>query len=72
MISDLGYGAYFFLASILVAMGIWSFFFVPDQGHLTRGDGHALLATYAQSCMGSSTRPTDPQRMRSYREEQGS
>jgi hypothetical protein len=30
MISDLGYGAYFFFASILVAMGIWSFFFVPE------------------------------------------
>lgn len=30
MISDLGYGAYFFFASILVSMGIWSFFFVPE------------------------------------------
>lgn len=30
MISDLGYGAYFFFASILVAMGAWSFFFVPE------------------------------------------
>ena len=30
MISDLGYGAYFFFSSILVAMGIWSFFFVPE------------------------------------------
>ena len=30
MISDLGYGAYFFFASILVAMGVWSFFFVPE------------------------------------------
>lgn len=33
MISDLGYGAYFFFASILVAMGMWSFCFVPE----TRG-----------------------------------
>lgn len=30
MISDLGYGAYFFFSSILVAMGVWSFFFVPE------------------------------------------
>jgi hypothetical protein len=30
MISDLGYGAYFFFASILVAMGVWAFFFVPE------------------------------------------
>lgn len=30
MISDLGYGAYFFFGVILIAMGIWSFFFVPE------------------------------------------
>jgi hypothetical protein len=30
MISDLGYGAYFFFAAILMSMGIWSFFFVPE------------------------------------------
>jgi sugar porter (SP) family MFS transporter len=30
MISDLGYGAYFFFGAILVLMGIWSFFFVPE------------------------------------------
>ncbi|KLP17359.1 Uncharacterized protein LW94_13093 [Fusarium fujikuroi] len=30
MISDLGYGAYFFFSSILVCMGIWATFFVPE------------------------------------------
>lgn len=30
MISDLAYGAYFFFAAILVCMGIWAFFFVPE------------------------------------------
>ncbi|KAH7341192.1 quinate permease [Pyrenochaeta sp. MPI-SDFR-AT-0127] len=35
MISDLGYGAYFFFASILVAMGVWSFFFVPETKGIT-------------------------------------
>jgi sugar porter (SP) family MFS transporter len=30
MISDLGYGAYFFFASILMSMGIWAFFFIPE------------------------------------------
>ncbi|KAF2008516.1 quinate permease [Aaosphaeria arxii CBS 175.79] len=35
MISDLGYGAYFFFSSILVAMGVWSFFFVPETKGLT-------------------------------------
>jgi sugar porter (SP) family MFS transporter len=37
MISDLGYGAYFFFGSILVAMGVWAFFFV------SRGDGYVVL-----------------------------
>lgn len=30
MISDLGYGAYSFFGVILVAMGIWAFFVVPE------------------------------------------
>jgi len=30
MISDLGYGAYFFFGAILILMGIWSFFCVPE------------------------------------------
>ncbi|KAF2451082.1 MFS quinate transporter-like protein QutD [Karstenula rhodostoma CBS 690.94] len=30
MISDLGYGAYFFFASILLLMGVWAFLFVPE------------------------------------------
>ena len=30
MISDLGYGAYFFFGAILICMGIWSFFCVPE------------------------------------------
>lgn len=30
MISDLGYGAYFFFSAILVSMGIWAFFCVPE------------------------------------------
>lgn len=38
MISDLGYGAYFFFGVILIAMGIWSFFFVPE----TRGEYMSL------------------------------
>ncbi|KAI5269639.1 hypothetical protein E4T47_06956 [Aureobasidium subglaciale] len=38
MISDLGYGAYFFFDVILIAMGIWAFFFVPE----TKGLGITL------------------------------
>ena len=30
MISDLGYGAYFFFSAILVSMGVWAFFCVPE------------------------------------------
>ena len=30
MISDLGYGAYFFFSTVLVCMGLWAFLFVPE------------------------------------------
>jgi hypothetical protein len=30
MISDLGYGTYFVFGGIVVGMGIWAFFFVPE------------------------------------------
>lgn len=30
MISDLGYGAYFFFGAILICMGVWAFFCVPE------------------------------------------
>jgi hypothetical protein len=30
MISDLGYGTYFFFGTIVVCMGIWAFFCVPE------------------------------------------
>ncbi|KAJ4312567.1 hypothetical protein N0V94_007383 [Neodidymelliopsis sp. IMI 364377] len=43
MISDLGYGAYFFFAAILVAMGIWSFFFVPETKGVTLEEMDALF-----------------------------
>jgi hypothetical protein len=43
MISDLGYGAYFFFASILVAMGIWAFFFVPETKGITLEEMDALF-----------------------------
>ncbi|KAI1843471.1 hypothetical protein JX266_010297 [Neoarthrinium moseri] len=44
MISDLGYGAYFFFASILVGMGIWSFFFVPETKGVTLEEMDLLFA----------------------------
>ncbi|KAH6689646.1 quinate permease [Plectosphaerella plurivora] len=44
MISDLGYGAYFFFSSILVLMGIWSFFFVPETKGISLEEMDALFA----------------------------
>ncbi|KAG9693184.1 general substrate transporter, partial [Aureobasidium melanogenum] len=44
MISDLGYGAYFFFGVILIAMGIWSFFFVPETKGITLEEMDALFA----------------------------
>ena len=43
MISDLGYGAYFFFATILLCMGIWSFVFVPETKGVTLEDMDALF-----------------------------
>ncbi|KAK8859324.1 quinate permease [Apiospora arundinis] len=44
MISDLGYGAYFFFGSILVSMGIWAFFFVPETKGVVLEQMDALFA----------------------------
>ncbi|KAK2053864.1 general substrate transporter [Colletotrichum caudatum] len=43
MISDLGYGAYFFFGAILILMGIWAFFFVPETKGLTLEDMDTLF-----------------------------
>lgn len=43
MISDLGYGAYFFFASILLCMGIWSFLFVPETKGVSLEEMDALF-----------------------------
>lgn len=44
MISDLGYGAYFFFACILCCMGIWAFFCVPETKGVTLEEMDALFA----------------------------
>ncbi|KAM5360200.1 hypothetical protein ACJZ2D_013910 [Fusarium nematophilum] len=43
MISDLGYGAYFFFGAILVCMGIWSLFCVPETKGVTLEGMDALF-----------------------------
>lgn len=35
MITSLGYGTYFFFASMMILMGIWSFFCVPETKGLS-------------------------------------
>lgn len=44
MISGLGYGAYFFFASILVAMGVWAFCFVPETKGISLEEMDMLFA----------------------------
>ena len=47
MISDLGYGAYFFFGAILICMGLWAFFCVPETKGITLEEMDAL---FANSC----------------------
>lgn len=46
MISDLGYGAYFFFSTVLVVMGIWAFFFIPEtKGEYSQLGGRLMICT---------------------------
>ncbi|OAG06105.1 MFS quinate transporter-like protein QutD [Paraphaeosphaeria sporulosa] len=44
MISDLGYGAYFFFASVLLLMGVWAFLFVPETKGVSLEEMDALFS----------------------------
>ncbi|KAF9730957.1 hypothetical protein PMIN02_012201 [Paraphaeosphaeria minitans] len=44
MISDLGYGAYFFFASILLLMGVWALLFVPETKGVSLEEMDALFS----------------------------
>lgn len=35
MITSLGYGTYMFFGTLMVLMGIWAFFFIPETKGLT-------------------------------------
>jgi sugar porter (SP) family MFS transporter len=56
MISDLGYGAYFFFSAILVCMGLWSFFFVPETKGVTLEEMDALFMKPAHKVVWSQMR----------------
>ena len=38
MITDLGYGTYFFFATLMILMGAWAFFFIPETRGLSLED----------------------------------
>lgn len=43
MITSLGYGTYFFFASLMILMGIWAFFFIPETKGLSLEDMDKLF-----------------------------
>lgn len=43
MITSLGYGTYFFFASLMIAMGFWSWFFIPETKGKTLEEMDALF-----------------------------
>lgn len=43
MITSLGYGTYFFFASLMVAMGFWAWFFIPETKGKTLEEMDALF-----------------------------
>lgn len=43
MISDLGYGTFFFFSTVLVCLGVSSFLFVPETKGLTLEEMDALF-----------------------------
>lgn len=44
MITSLGYGTYMFFGSLMVIMGFWAFFFIPETKGLTLEDMDALFS----------------------------
>jgi hypothetical protein len=48
-------------------MGVWSFFFVPEEGPVAGGNGRALYDTDAQDYLGKFERPNHPAKKRACR-----
>lgn len=49
MITDLGYGTYFFFATLMVLMGAWAFFFIPETKGLSLEDMDRLFGVPERS-----------------------
>jgi hypothetical protein len=60
MISDLGPGAYFFFGAILILMGVWSFFCVPETKGITLEEMDALFAESSTKAVWSRLRGRAP------------
>lgn len=60
MISDLGYGAYFFFGVILILMGVWSFFCVPETKGVSLEEMDALFAGSATKAVWDRLRGRAP------------
>jgi len=59
MITSLGYGTYFFFASLMVLMGTWAFFFVPETKGLTLEDMDKLFGVPERNGSYSGGNPLD-------------
>lgn len=60
MISSLGYGTYMFFGALMVLMGFWAFFFIPETKGLTLEDMDALFAGSMHKAVWISLRTRRP------------
>ena len=60
MITSLGYGTYMFFGSLMVLMGFWAFFFIPETKGLTLEDMDALFSGSMSSAVWKSLRTRRP------------
>ncbi|TQN66058.1 Quinate permease [Colletotrichum shisoi] len=56
MITSLGYGTYMFFGSLMILMGIWAFFFVPETKGLTLEDMDLLFMRSMHSTVWAALR----------------
>lgn len=60
MITSLGYGTYMFFGSLMVIMGFWAFFFIPETKGLTLEDMDALFSGSMHKAVWTSLRTRQP------------
>ncbi|KIX00602.1 uncharacterized protein Z518_09667 [Rhinocladiella mackenziei CBS 650.93] len=60
MITSLGYGTYMFFGSLMILMGIWAFFFIPETKGLTLEDMDRLFMKSMHQAVWSQLRRKGP------------